>query len=81
MTTTKRMDSATEQSGFLLHDWIQDSEKWTQRSLAEAVGVNESTISRWMNGARAPSREVVAKIAKITRLDLPIKCPVCGAVS
>lgn len=36
-----------------------------QRELADKVGVNEVTISRYIHGKRIPRLEVVAKIAEV----------------
>ena len=42
---------------------------YDQRSLAEAVGVNESTISRYCAGSIVPSGPVITKIASVLRCD------------
>lgn len=44
---------------------------WTQRRLAEAVGVREATVSGWANGTR-PRPEQMDKIAKATANAVPV---------
>ncbi|MFR9545633.1 MAG: helix-turn-helix transcriptional regulator [Rikenellaceae bacterium] len=42
----------------------------TNRWLAEAIGKNENTISRWCNNRAQPSVEVLAEIAKALDVDV-----------
>lgn len=42
---------------------------YNQKSLAEAVGVNESTISRYCSGIIVPSGPVITRIASVLRCD------------
>ena len=73
------MQSMARKSGETLRQFLETSEKWTQRTLADEIGVAESAISRWVNGKRAPSVHVARAAAKATGLSLPIECPTCGA--
>lgn len=43
---------------------------WTHRDLAGALGVTSQSISAWETGARRPSTEAVARIARA--LDVPV---------
>lgn len=49
-----------------------------QRSLADMLGVTEGTISRYVSGVRAPSPEVLDRIAKITNHKLVLNGNVFG---
>ncbi len=42
----------------------------TNRWLAEAIGKNENTISRWCNNRAQPSVDVLANIAKALDVDV-----------
>ena len=42
----------------------------TNRWLAEAIGKNENTISRWCNNRAQPSVDVLATIAKALDVDV-----------
>ncbi len=42
----------------------------TNRWLADAIGKNENTISRWCNNRAQPSVEVLADIAKALDVDI-----------
>ncbi len=42
----------------------------TNRWLAEAIGKNENTISRWCSNKSQPSVDVVVKIAKALDIDV-----------
>ena len=42
----------------------------TNRWLAEAIGKNENTVSRWCNNKAQPSVEVFALIAKVLDVDV-----------
>ncbi len=42
----------------------------TNRWLAEAIGKNENTISRWRNNRAQPSVDVLANIAKALDVDV-----------
>lgn len=48
---------------------IMQDRGYDQKSLAEAVGVNESTISRYCSGSIVPSGPVITKIASVLRCD------------
>ena len=43
---------------------LLNEQKMTQRELAEIVGVNEVSMSRYVNGARMPKGPVLVKIAE-----------------
>lgn len=38
----------------------------TPFQFAEKLGVNRSTVSRWLTGARAPSTEIALEIQRVT---------------
>lgn len=44
----------------------QKTNKW----LAESVGKNESTVSRWCTNRAQPSLEVLIKIANVLKIDV-----------
>ncbi len=47
-----------------------DGQRWTQKSLATAVGVERNTVSRWENGGMLPKDPVVlARLARILGVD------------
>lgn len=39
----------------------------TQRELAKQVGIGESAVSRYVNGTRIPSGDILIKMAKILK--------------
>lgn len=43
---------------------------WTQKELAERLGVRQNLISRWESGAMMPGAEVLFKIADELNLDI-----------
>ena len=42
----------------------------TNRWLAEQLGMNEGTVSRWVGNHKQPSVETFVKIAKVLRVDI-----------
>lgn len=38
---------------------------WTQKKLANAVGITETSISRYMKGDRIPNAYILSKIAQV----------------
>ena len=42
----------------------------TNRWLAETIGKNENTVSRWCSNKAQPSAEVFAKIAEVLNMDI-----------
>jgi transcriptional regulator with XRE-family HTH domain len=43
---------------------------FTQRSLAERLGVTQTTVSRWANGRRQPTREQAVQLETLLGHDL-----------
>ena len=41
----------------------------TNRWLAEAIGKNEATVSRWCSNTAQPSLEMLVQIAKVLNVD------------
>ena len=39
--------------------------RWTQRRLAEEIGLTEVTISRYMNGARQPTAYALLRMSRV----------------
>ena len=37
----------------------------SQRDLAKKIGIDESTLSRYINGSRTPKADIFMKIAKV----------------
>lgn len=59
------MTEALETAGELDGPWIKarrKARKWSQRQLADAVGVSQGTVSSWETGRAAPSPELHAKL-------------------
>ncbi len=54
-----------------LSEWIRDSHDWTQKRLAEKVGTDASTLSKWLTGTRYLTDASLVKIALATHLSLP----------
>lgn len=54
-----------------LQTYLKDS-GLTQAEFAAKVGVKQGTISRLVNGSRAPSLVTAMKIAKVTRGKVPV---------
>lgn len=50
-------------------DITMSNQRMMGRTLAEAVGVHDSAVSRWRAGNGAPSMEVLAKMAEVFRVD------------
>lgn len=48
-----------------LIDWMNKN-KLSQRDVAQAVGVKQPTVSRWVNGEIAPSFLAIVKIKNLT---------------
>ena len=49
---------------------LLDREGWSQARLAEAMGVDDSTVSRWCSGARAPGPDTLVRISRVTGLSV-----------
>lgn len=45
-------------------------QKQTGKWLAEAIGKNEATISRWCTNETQPSLETLVKVAKVLDVDI-----------
>ena len=43
---------------------------YNQRTFAEALGVNESTVSRYLSGLMTPTGPMITKIAKLLRCEV-----------
>ena len=41
--------------------------RYTQKELAEDVGVDQVTVNRWENGARRPSKLAVRQLERLQR--------------
>src|SRR4026209_1928934 len=57
----------TSQNGRAFNEWLRaqlKAKKMSQRQLAQQSGVDHSTISRLIRGARMPSRGAAAKLAR-----------------
>lgn len=50
------------------------------RGLAERLGVNDATVSRWRSGKSVPSLEIVRAIAEVLELDAPRLALTAGVV-
>lgn len=48
---------------------IMTDRGFNQKDLAEAIDVNESTVSRYCSGGIVPSAPVISKLAKVLRCD------------
>ncbi len=52
--------------------WLADQLRvrgWNRADAAKRIGVDPSTISRWLNGDRLPSPELVERIADVLVVD------------
>lgn len=49
--------------------WLRKKHNMTQIELAEKLGINYSTISKWENGTHIPGSKAIAKVAKIFNVD------------
>lgn len=63
------MHSAAQALGKRIKDLRLDK-RWTQANLAEAVGCESMTVSRYERGEYAPSIEVLEQIAKALDVDI-----------
>lgn len=46
--------------------WLRRSRGISQRELAEMVGTDPTSVSRWEEGKRAPSRKHMARLRKLS---------------
>jgi transcriptional regulator with XRE-family HTH domain len=46
---------------------LRERHGFSQRELAEAVGVHESALSRWESGERVPRTDAAARLAAVLR--------------
>ena len=54
-----------------LSRWIRDSSDWNQRLLAEKVGTDASTLSKWLAGTRYLTDGNLVRIALAAHLSIP----------
>lgn len=54
-----------------LSRWLRETHGWNQKKLAERIGTDESTVSKWLAGARYLSDENLVLIALETHVSLP----------
>lgn len=54
--------------------------KWTQKDLAQAIGVSEPQLSRWMRGVHSPGALTMTATARLLR-NLPKPQPDGGLVA
>jgi transcriptional regulator with XRE-family HTH domain len=53
--------------------WLRNAmreERWNRAETAEQLGVDPSTVSRWLKGERIPSPELCDRIADVFAVDL-----------
>ena len=43
---------------------------YSQKKLAELIGVTETTMSRYINGTRQPKIEIIANLATVLQIDV-----------
>ena len=55
-------------TGRLQHELVRNNMK--QRDLANAVGVSEVSMSRYVNGTRMPKGDILVRIAEVLRTTL-----------
>lgn len=55
--------------GDMLNEWIS-SNGYTVASVADAIGVEDITVERWIDGATFPKARLVNRVAALTGLDL-----------
>ena len=70
MTTTDRLRAAAAARAALREGRVRAlraEHGFSQRELAEAVGVHESALSRWESGERVPRTEAAARLALVLR--------------
>ena len=54
-----------------LSRWIHDSSDWSQRLLAEKVGTDSTTLSKWLKGTRYLTDTNLVRIALTAHLSIP----------
>lgn len=45
--------------------WIKLHRRWTHLQLAEAIGVDRTTVSRWLSGRSEPGESAVRMIGQV----------------
>jgi|SRR5882757_1829703 len=63
---------ASRRSGIQFGEWLDitmSNRRMMGRTLAEAIGVHDSAVSRWRAGAGAPSMDVLARMAEVFDVD------------
>lgn len=50
--------------------WFIDKSGMSQKEVAQAVGITETSMSRYVNGSRVPKAPLIAKIADVILCDV-----------
>lgn len=62
-------------------DWLRSvmkDERWNRAQTAQQLGVDPSTVSRWLKGERTPSPELCDRLADIFAVDLDFVLNLAG---